>query len=87
MKNVFYLAACFSLLGLPAHAGQGTILETDTQIIIEYSGSDDDMKAAAIQREERQKQEAAAVEKEERTKQWKIEKAARRAANKTDEEE
>jgi basic membrane lipoprotein Med (substrate-binding protein (PBP1-ABC) superfamily) len=87
MIQKFILVALCAALALPAHAGQGTIQETDTQIIIEYSGSDDDVKAAQIQHEEVQKQvqeEDAEIKKkeaEEQRHQERMEQAKRRAAN------
>ena len=48
MKTKFILAIIFVTFSLPAHAGQGTIQETDTQIIIEYSGGEDDVKASEV---------------------------------------
>jgi hypothetical protein len=87
MKKILYLAACFSLLTLPAYAGHGTIRETETEIIIEYSGDEDDKQAAIIIREEREKQEAAVVQKIEQKKQVKEKRAANRAANRANEED
>jgi hypothetical protein len=52
MKQVYFLMLLAVFTSLPAHAGQGTIRETDEQIIIEYSGDDSDAKAPLKQKEE-----------------------------------
>ena len=65
MKTFFYLAL-FSLFALPAHAARATIVETDTEIIVEYYGNEDDRQAALKQREEQEQKLAEALEKEER---------------------
>jgi len=58
-----------------AHAGQGTIRETETEIIIEYSGSEEDEKAAKVREAELDKERNAAqvqeieqIKKEEKVK-------------------
>jgi len=56
------------VLPLPAHAGHGTIQETDSQIIVEYSGGEDDAKTAKEHQEELEAQrqaEQAEVKKKE----------------------
>jgi len=83
MKNSFYLVL-FSLFAVPVFAGEATIVETDTAIIVEYSGSEEDKQATLNQIEEREKQLADEREKEE----YKKAAAARRAeAKKTYENE
>jgi len=57
MKRVYFLILIAVLAAVPAYAGHGTIRETDEQIIIEYSGDEDDTKAAIRQREELAKEE------------------------------
>jgi hypothetical protein len=51
MRNYCTCALLLALLPLPAHAGHGTIRETDTAIIIEYEGDANDVKAAKVQEE------------------------------------
>lgn len=57
------LAVLFVIVALPAHAGHGTIRETDEEIFIEYYGDEDDKQAAKVLKEEQQKETA----KEEKT--------------------
>lgn len=85
MTKTCILFALCAALAQPAHAGQGTIRETETQIIVEYSGGEDDVKAAKAHQEELQKQvlaediEAKKKEAEEQRHQEKREQANRRA--------
>jgi len=72
----------FSLLALPVHAGEPKIVETDSEIIVEINGGEEDRLATQKQVEEREK--AAAKELE--TQQRKQSSAARRAAAKKDSE-
>jgi hypothetical protein len=86
MMQKFILVVLYAALALPAYAGQGTIQETDSQIIIEYSGGDDDVKAAKAQEEEREVQRQAdqaelkKKEAEEQRHQERMEKAKRKGA-------
>lgn len=90
MAKKFMLFALCAALALPAHAEQGslTIQETDSQIIVEYSGGPDDVKAAKAQEEEREIQrqaEQAEIKKkedEEQRHQERMERARRKAAAK-----
>jgi len=52
MTRLFFLVVLFAVVALPCFAGQGTIRETDTQIIIEYWGGEDDARAAEAHRAE-----------------------------------
>lgn len=52
MNRRVFLALLLALLPLSAHAGQGTIRETDEGIIVEYSGDEDDAKTSIKQKEE-----------------------------------
>ena len=86
MTRKFIQIALCAALALPAHAGQGTIQETDTQIIIEYSGGDDDVTAAKtreaeleIQRKAEQ-EEMKKKEDEETIHQQRMERAKRKGA-------
>ncbi len=63
MIRILCLAALFVTMAFPVYAGHGTIKETDTEIIVEYSGDDDDKQAAKALKEEQQK-EAVKQEKE-----------------------
>jgi len=54
----------FTALVMPAYAGVGTILETETGIIVEYSGDEEDHKAAAVREKEVEKELNAAKAKE-----------------------
>ncbi len=56
MTRAFHLVVIFSFFAVPCFAGQGTIQETDTQIIIEYWGGTDDVKAAEAHKAELQAQ-------------------------------
>jgi hypothetical protein len=58
MNRRVFLALLFALLPLQAYAGEGTILETDEKIIIEYSGDDNDAKAALSLKEEREQEQS-----------------------------
>jgi hypothetical protein len=86
MTKRFIQVAICAALALPAYAGQGTIQETDTQIIIEYSGGEDDVKAVKAKEEElesqRQAEQATNKKKEEEEKlhQQRMEKAKRKGA-------
>ena len=88
MTKIFVLTVVCAVFALPVHAGQGTIRETDTQIIVEYTGGDEDVKASKAREEEleskRQVEQAEIKQKEETDKinQEKLEKAARKGANK-----
>jgi len=83
MRISFYLLL-FSLVAVPAYAGEPTIVETDTEIIVEYSGSEEDRQATLKRVEEEEKQLAKEREIESRKKAS----AARRAeAKKGNEEE
>ena len=54
--GVICLIAMSCILSVPVYAGHGTIKETDTEIIVEYSGDDDDKQAAKVLKEEQQKE-------------------------------
>jgi hypothetical protein len=87
LKIILLLAACAALLAGPVLAGSGTIRETDTEIIVEYYGSDEDFKEAAVIREKRAKTEEEKkleIEKKDRVNQ---KRAARKAARGKDDEE
>lgn len=58
------LAALIAVLPHPVHAGHGTIRETDTQIIIEYTGDDYEVKAGKMEKEQEEKKKEAEEEKE-----------------------
>ncbi|GFE62126.1 hypothetical protein [Geobacter sp. AOG2] len=78
MARMFFLLVLFFVIAVPCFAGQGTIRETDSQIIIEYWGGEDDAKTAEARRaelkmqaleekrneEERKKQEEARIKHE-----------------------
>jgi hypothetical protein len=57
MVRILYLTVSLCLFASPVLAGHGTIRETDTEIIIEYYGDDDDKLAADANREAQQKEE------------------------------
>ena len=57
MVRILYLTVSLCLFASPVLAGHGTIRETDTEIIIEYYGDDDDRLAADATREAQQKEE------------------------------
>ena len=57
MNRNIYCALLFALIACPAHAGFGTIRETDKEIVVEYSGDDSEKLAGRLAREEAQKQE------------------------------
>lgn len=83
MRISFYLLL-YSLLAVPAYAGEPTIVETDTEIIVEYSGTDEDRQATLKRVEEEEKRLAKEAELEAHKKAS----AARRAeAKKGNEEE
>ena len=52
-----YILIMSAIFTMPAYAGHGTIRETDEQIIIEYSGDEDDTKAVIQRKEELTKEE------------------------------
>jgi hypothetical protein len=56
MTTTFFQLVLCAALALPAYAGQGTIRETETQIIIEYSGGEEGEKAAKTREEELESQ-------------------------------
>jgi uncharacterized protein YggE len=88
MTRKFIQIALCAALALPAHAGQGTIQETDTQIIIEYSGGEDDVKATKTREAELEIQRKAdqaenkKKEDEEAIHQQRMERAKRKGASK-----
>jgi hypothetical protein len=88
MTRKFIQIALCTVLALPAHAGQGTIQETDTQIIIEYSGGEDDVKATKSREAELEIQRKAdqaenkKKEDEEAIHQQRMERAKRKGASK-----
>ena len=57
MVRILYLTVSLCLFTSQVLAGHGTIRETDTEIIIEYYGDDDDKLAADANREAQQKEE------------------------------
>jgi hypothetical protein len=78
--------ALWCLAALPeAHAGQGTIRETDTEIVIEYWGTDDDRKTAEELKAEREKKEAEEKARLERIKERNARREAARRASQDDE--
>ena len=82
--KIFIRIMLLSFLAVPAYAGQATIVETDTAIIVEYSGSEDDRQATVRQQEERERKQA----EEKRKAELKKASADRRAeARKASEEE
>ena len=93
MKTKFILAIIFFTVALPAHAGQGTIQETDTQIIIEYSGGEDDVKASETRQKEldiqrkAEQEEIKKKDEEETLQQQKLERAKLKGAKKTEQYE
>lgn len=75
-SKILLFTALLALSHLTAHAGQGTIRETDNAIIIEYSGAgDEDVKAVIKSRELQEKQDAVDAKKREEL----IEKSVERA--------
>jgi len=66
-------------LALPAYAGQGTIQENDSQIIVEYTGTPDDVKESPQQKEE-EENKMTAEEKKAKAAQQRIERAKSKAA-------
>ena len=83
MNRRVFLALLLALLPLAAYAGQGTILETDDKIIIEYSGDEDAAKTSIKQKEEREREHGRIQTEDERRKinaQREENRAARRAA-------
>ena len=93
MKTKFILAIIFVTFSLPAHAGQGTIQETDTQIIIEYSGGEDDVKASETRQKEldiqrkAEQEEIKKKDEEETLHQQRMERAKLKGANKAEQYE
>jgi hypothetical protein len=89
-KKFIQIALCAVLAltahTLPAHAGQGTIQETDTQIIIEYSGGEDEVKETKTRETELEIQQKAEQEEtkkkenEETIYQQRMERAKRKGA-------
>lgn len=65
----------FSLCAFPVFGGEAVIVETETGITVEYTGTDEDRQATEKQNEEREKQSA----KEEEKKQVKNDISKRRA--------
>ena len=61
LSSMMCLAFSFVLPALPAYAGHGKIIETDTHIYVEYYGDDKDVQAGKIMREEALRKEEAAV--------------------------
>lgn len=82
MKPSFYLLYLL-LLAPPLHAAEPMIVETDTEIIVEINGSDEDKLAAQKQVEERIKASAKELE----TEQYKAAAGKRRAEAKKDSEQ
>jgi hypothetical protein len=90
MKKILILSALFAVISLPVHAGEGNlqIQETDSQIIVEYSGGPEDVKAAKAQEEEREIQRTTEQEEikkkddEEQRHQERMERARRKGAAK-----
>jgi hypothetical protein len=86
MARIFLQLVVCAALALPTHAGQGTIQETDTQIIIEYSGGEEDVKAAKAKEDaleiQRQAEQAEIKKKdaENTAQQQKLEDAKRKGA-------
>jgi hypothetical protein len=80
-KAIYYFL--FAALPLTAHAGQGTIRETDDVIIIEYSGEGDaDVKAAKITKEREEKQAEVDAERQKTRAELSNEKSAAKSAAK-----
>ena len=83
-------AVLLALSALPAYAGHGTILETDTQIIVEYSGDHDEIQAYKILKAEEEKKAALEAQAKEKVRLFQQEKAKmradRRAAGRDDDE-
>jgi hypothetical protein len=85
-KRIIKLILLQAVLTFPAYAGHGTIRETDSQIIIEYSGGEEDVKAArahdAELEKQRQDEESKKAEEDEKAKalKAKMENAARKGA-------
>jgi len=48
MIRIMLFAVLLLLPSLPVHADEGTIKETDTEIIIEYSGEDTDKQMTEV---------------------------------------
>jgi hypothetical protein len=71
-----------TLLHLVAYAGQGTgtIRETDTAIIVEYSGNVEDVKVARIDKEREEKQTSVDAERRKALIEQSVEKAKAKAA-------
>ena len=93
MTRKFIQIALCAALALPAHAGQGTIQETDTQIIIEYSGGEDEVKETKTRETELEIQQKAEQEEmkkkedEEAIQQQRLERAKRKGAIKSEQYE
>ena len=68
MIRILCLTTLFIIISFPVYAGHGTIKETDTEIIVEYSGDDDDKQAAKILKEEQQKEVVKQEKESEATK-------------------
>ena len=89
MRQLFIQLLLVAVFVVPAFAGQGTIQETATQIIVEYSGGEEGAKAARARDAELEKQgqeenateERKRKEEEERAKlhEQRMENAARKA--------
>jgi hypothetical protein len=89
MNRILCLTALVVTMAFPVYAGHGTIKETDTAIIVEYSGDDDDKQAAKVLKEEQQKEEAQqqkAAEVTKRENEHRAEKNSRALERRKDEE-
>ena len=58
MRVIPYLVLLVAALPNLVHAGQGTISETDSQIIVEYQGNANDVAAATIEKAKEDKLKA-----------------------------
>lgn len=87
MTRKLLFALLLTYTSSPAFAGHGTIKETDTEIIVEYSGDANDELAAKLLRDERLKAEANEEKRVEHVTGTKEMKDAQRAKNRKEEEE
>ena len=73
------VAVLLVLSALPAYAGHGTIQETDSQIIVEYSGDNDEIEAYKVLKAEEEKKAALEARAKEKVQLFQQERAKMRA--------